>query len=727
MSMIRTVLTVVILVIATTLLSAQTNSGGGPGGGLPVPSGAGLCIVSTGSTAGAYNWGSCSGSASSNFSTLAADAANITGSTFLVGDGTHATKWTYNGIGIINANQLLTKTITSLQGNAAVVQMAGTNSGVSGATLCDDANGNATTSGCSSGGLSGMTIGQVPIAASANTVTSSKALQGTDTSIMTAGTISGTGVTLCTDANGGATTSGCSGSGTTTNSVTFNNGGAGGASPQTFNGSSPITISYNTIGAAASNATTTVNSQSCALGSTCTIPFQTNSVNNTSQAGINLLTSTANTVGLTVTPTNSATNQEKFEVTGSYSGTLGSATGLPISTGVSGLGTGIATFLATPSSANLASALTDEIGSGKAVFATALQGSDANLMTAGTVSGTGSTLCTDANGGATTSGCTGGSLPTGPTSPNGVPSILTSTPSGGVAGAATWVLSGVATNAQTGTSYTIQATDRAGYISFSNASAIAVTVPQAGSTSFANNFVFVACDIGAGTATLTPTSSTISYSNGSTYTSGASSMALTTGQCANVYSDNSNYFAILRSGSGGGVSSFTGDGTLISNSGSTGGVTVTLATAGAHKFWGNNTGSTTAPGYEAIGVGDLPSGLLTCSEVWSGSGAASVLQSGDDAISNNTCYNDSGSTRVITAVKCRSDASGNTTTLNPTFGSAGTGTTILSGAVTCGSSYAYSSSGTVSNANWTTGAGIDPGMGGTLSGTSIALLVEYHY
>jgi len=51
----------------------------------------------------------------------------------------------------------------------------------------------------------------------------------------------------------------------------------------------------------------------------------------------------------------------------------------------------------------------------------------------------------------------------------------------------------------------------------------------------------------------------------------------------------------------------------------------------------------------------------------------------------------------------------------------------LSGAVTCGSSYAYSSSGTVSNANWTTGAGIDPGMGGTLSGTSIALLVEYHY
>lgn len=52
------------------------------------------------------------------------------------------------------------------------------------------------------------------------------------------------------------------------------------------------------------------------------------------------------------------------------SGTLTSATGLPISTGVSGLGTGVAAFLATPSSANLATALTDETGTGSAVFAT---------------------------------------------------------------------------------------------------------------------------------------------------------------------------------------------------------------------------------------------------------------------------------------------------------------------------------------------------------------------
>ena len=51
------------------------------------------------------------------------------------------------------------------------------------------------------------------------------------------------------------------------------------------------------------------------------------------------------------------------------SGTATNLTGLPISTGVSGLGTGVATFLATPSSANLASAVSDETGSGALVFA----------------------------------------------------------------------------------------------------------------------------------------------------------------------------------------------------------------------------------------------------------------------------------------------------------------------------------------------------------------------
>lgn len=50
--------------------------------------------------------------------------------------------------------------------------------------------------------------------------------------------------------------------------------------------------------------------------------------------------------------------------------TLTNGTGLPISTGVSGLGTGVATFLGSPTSANLAAAVTDETGTGLLVFNT---------------------------------------------------------------------------------------------------------------------------------------------------------------------------------------------------------------------------------------------------------------------------------------------------------------------------------------------------------------------
>ena len=50
------------------------------------------------------------------------------------------------------------------------------------------------------------------------------------------------------------------------------------------------------------------------------------------------------------------------------SGVMTNVTGLPVATGISGLGTGVATFLATPSSSNLAAALTDEAGSGTVAF-----------------------------------------------------------------------------------------------------------------------------------------------------------------------------------------------------------------------------------------------------------------------------------------------------------------------------------------------------------------------
>jgi hypothetical protein len=55
------------------------------------------------------------------------------------------------------------------------------------------------------------------------------------------------------------------------------------------------------------------------------------------------------------------------------SGTLTNATGLPVSTGLTGAGAGVLDWLGTPSSANLATAVTGETGSGALVFGTAPQ------------------------------------------------------------------------------------------------------------------------------------------------------------------------------------------------------------------------------------------------------------------------------------------------------------------------------------------------------------------
>jgi len=63
------------------------------------------------------------------------------------------------------------------------------------------------------------------------------------------------------------------------------------------------------------------------------------------------------------------------------SGTLTNATGLPISTGVAGLGSGVATFLAATTSANLAAAVTDELGDGRLLFEGAIPSIVSNTAT----------------------------------------------------------------------------------------------------------------------------------------------------------------------------------------------------------------------------------------------------------------------------------------------------------------------------------------------------------
>ena len=100
--------------------------------------------------------------------------------------------------------------------------------------------------------------------------------------------------------------------------------------------------------------------------------------------------------------------------------------------------------------------------------------------------------------------------------------------------AAAWILDDVAVNAQTGTTYTVLDSDRNKFLTFSNASAIAVTLPQAGASSeFAAGWYAWFSNISTGEVTITPTTSTID---------GQATLKLRVGMSALVVSNGTNYF-----------------------------------------------------------------------------------------------------------------------------------------------------------------------------------------
>src|SRR6185312_6268342 len=187
----------------------------------------------------------------------------------------------------------------------------------------------------------------------------------------------------------------------------------------------------------------------------------------------------------------------------------------------------------------------------------------------------------------------------GPTAVNGVAQILTSTPSGGVATAPTWAPLGLIPRASTCTSNVdaIVATDRGGSITWSDASACAVSIAAVGSTGFASDFVTGGCNIGTGAVTITPTTSKISYVDGGSYTANAPSVQLLTGQCIRISTDadGTDYDGILRKINPGTVTSvgasFTGGlisvgGSPVTSSGTLG---FTVAgTSGGIPFFSNS-------------------------------------------------------------------------------------------------------------------------------------------
>lgn len=113
------------------------------------------------------------------------------------------------------------------------------------------------------------------------------------------------------------------------------------------------------------------------------------------------------------------------------SGTGTFLTGIPISTGISGLASGIAAFLATPSSANLAAALTDETGSGSAVFGNGPTLLNPNIT--GTPTGAGSSITVNSTNCPLAGSCTitSGAITAGTTIVNGGPGVLQNSSSGG--------------------------------------------------------------------------------------------------------------------------------------------------------------------------------------------------------------------------------------------------------------------------------------------------------
>ncbi len=137
------------------------------------------------------------------------------------------------------------------------------------------------------------------------------------------------------------------------------------------------------------------------------------------------------------------------------------------------------------------------------------------------------------------------------------------------------------TNIQTGTAYTIQASDCGKLVSFSNSSTVAITIPQAGTTIPPGCWIELQ-NTGAATLTITPLVSTID---------GSASVQLASGAGMQVIAGSGQYYT--ERGAGGGA----------------GGGTVNPATAGQLGYYSASGSAVSGSGCSITGVN---SSVLTC-------------------------------------------------------------------------------------------------------------------
>lgn len=239
------------------------------------------------------------------------------------------------------------------------------------------------------------------------------------------------------------------------------------------------------------------------------------------------------------------------------------------------------------------------------------------------------------------------------TSLTGILKLTSGTPSNAAAADMLALLS-MPVNNQTGTTYTLAAGDLAKMVTISNASSVAVTLPQA-TGSFAAGWYTVVENRGSGTVTITPTTSTID---------GASSLALNQNQGVTIASDGTNYYTFrgfqaasgsgtVNSGTLGHLSYYAGTGTAVSDMGADFTFATHTLTGGSSSIFDMSGASVTA-GLKipsAVGAAPTADGILAINttnhtHVW-GSNSTTIVGAAAATGTNTatTCTN-----QAVTAI-----------------------------------------------------------------------------